>query len=184
MQVSKVDVVVLGCLAEAPCHGYQLLERLRARGVDLWAGVGKASVYQSLRRLERAGLVAGRAQRGTEGPDRRVFRITRAGRVRFAEGLEERFADTAPFESEAGVALGFVHLLGPAARGRAIDARERALGELMDVLGAARSRENDPDEGARVADVMMLRQRELADAEIKWLRDLRTTLSRPVGDRP
>jgi DNA-binding PadR family transcriptional regulator len=174
MRVSKVDVVVLGCLAEAPCHGYELRERMRASGMGLWASVGKASVYQCLQRLERAGLVAGRAQEGTEGPDRRVFRITRAGRARFAEGLEERFADPSPFETEAGVALGFVHLLGPAAGRRALESRERALVELKDAVKAERARGTG-------LDAMLVRQQELADVELAWLRDLRTSLrqSRP-----
>ena len=43
MTASKVDVVVLGCLAESPRHGYELLEVMRARHMDRWADVGKAS---------------------------------------------------------------------------------------------------------------------------------------------
>ena len=52
MTVSKVEVAVLACLAEAPLHGYDLLERMKARSMDLWAELGKASVHQALRRLE------------------------------------------------------------------------------------------------------------------------------------
>jgi DNA-binding PadR family transcriptional regulator len=178
MRVSKVDVIVLGCLAQAPCHGYELLERMRGSGMGLWAAVGKASVYQCLQRLERAGLVAGRAQEGTEGPDRRVFRVTRAGRARLAEGLEERFTDPAPFQTQAGVALGFVHLLGPAAQRRAIDARERALKELKDAVRAERAPGTGvEDDSGVVAHAMLARQQQLADAELSWLHDLRATLS-------
>ena len=84
--VPKVEVVVLGLLAEEPMHGYDLLERFRARSMGFWVEVGKASVYQTLHRLEARGLITGRSQDGREGPDRRVYRITRAGRSRLARG--------------------------------------------------------------------------------------------------
>src|SRR5436190_16819050 len=59
--VPKVEVVVLGLLAEEPLYGYDLLERFHTRSIGFWAEVGKASVYQTLRRLERRGLITGRA---------------------------------------------------------------------------------------------------------------------------
>ena len=79
MAVSKVEVVVLGCLAEEPLYGYELLERMRQRCMASWSEVGKASVYQALQRVERRGWVSGRDQEGPEGPDRRVYRITKPG---------------------------------------------------------------------------------------------------------
>src|SRR5712691_4022693 len=99
MEVSKVEVVVLGLLAEEPLYGYDLLERFRSRSMGFWVEVGKASVYQALQRLERKGLVAGKSQEGAGGPNRRVYRLTRAGRARLNEGLSERFASLEPYET-------------------------------------------------------------------------------------
>jgi PadR family transcriptional regulator, regulatory protein PadR len=179
MIVSKVDVAVLGCLAESPRHGYELLETMRARHMDRWAGVGKASVYQGLRRLEQAGLIAGKAQEGAAGPDRRVYRITKSGRARLDDGLEERFADDGSFETAAGVAMGFLHLLPPAVRRRAVRARTQVLHELMD---AAHEAEDGigKDAGAAVAmaRAMLDRQVALAEAELAWLARSGPALSR------
>jgi DNA-binding PadR family transcriptional regulator len=179
MTVSKVDVAVLGCLAESPRHGYELLEVMHARHMDRWADVGKASVYQGLRRLERAGLITGRAQEGAAAPDRRVYRITKAGQARLSRGLEERFADPGPFESAAGVAMGFLHLLAPAARRRAVQTRIRALQALVD---DARTRRDGVDGGgggaATVAKAMLDRQVALAEAELAWLARSKASLSR------
>ena len=124
MTVSKVEVAVLALLAEEPLHGYDLLLRMRYRGMGRWAEVGKASVYQALLRLDRQGLIAGKDHEGTEGPDRRVYRITRTGRDRLRTGLAERFGSAAPYETDAGLALGFVHLLSAAEARRALDTRE------------------------------------------------------------
>jgi DNA-binding PadR family transcriptional regulator len=170
MPVSKVELVTLGLLAEEPLYGYGVLERFRARSMSFWTEVGKASVYQALRRLEADGLVAGKAQEGIEGPDRRVFKITKAGRDRLRAGLAERFGAFEPFETSAGVALGFAHLL-PAAEGRAaIDARELAVRDLLDAIKDERARTSaDRGAGRTVANAMLDRQEALAKAELAWL---------------
>lgn len=178
MTVSKVDVAVLGCLAESPRHGYELLEVMRARHMDRWADVGKASVYQGLRRLERAGLIAGRAQEGAAAPDRRVYRITKSGQARLSEGLEERFADPGPFESAAGVAMGFLHLLPPTARRRALQARARALQALVEDVAARRDGLAGDAGASAVARSMLDRQVVLAQAELAWLTRSKVPLSR------
>jgi DNA-binding PadR family transcriptional regulator len=175
--VPKVEVVVLGLLAEEPMHGYDLLERFRARSMGFWVEVGKASVYQTLHRLESRGLIAGRPQDGREGPDRRVFRITRAGRTRLADGLAERFAELSPYETDAGVALGFADRLGPAEARAAVDARELAVRDLLDALAAERKR-TAGEPGRALADAMLDRQRVLADAELSWLRSFRSSLGK------
>jgi len=179
MTVSKVEVAVLACLTEEPLHGYDLLGRMRARSMGLWAGVGKASVYQALQRLEKQGLITGMEQAGTEGPDRRVYRIARPGRARLKAGLLERFGSAAPFETGAGLALGFVHLLSEAEARRALDAREVTLRRLVDATASERARPRaDNGAGRTVADAMLGRQASLAEAELMWLKDFRASLGK------
>jgi DNA-binding PadR family transcriptional regulator len=179
MVVSKVEVVVLGLLAEGPMHGYDLLERARARGMGSWVEVAKASIYQALHRLERAGAIAGRAQEGPEGPDRRVYRITGAGRRRLRAGLDERFGALQPYETDGGLALGFVHLLPAADARRALDARERAVRDLLDTIGLERARRTDArGAGRTVADAMLERQAALGAAELGWIKAFRSSLAR------
>ncbi len=174
--VSKVEVVVLGLLAEGPAHGYDLLERARERSLGFWVEVGTASVYQALRRLESAGAVTGRAQEGTEGPDRRVYRITSSGRARLAAGLDERFGELAPYETEAGLALGFLHRLTPARRRAALEARERAVLDLVDALTTERERVAGVRGAERaMGDAMLERQLSLARAELAWIGRLRSS---------
>ena len=65
---TKVEIVVLGLLAEAPMHGYDLIERFRQRSMGFWTELSRASVYQVLKRLERDGAVRPRAPRGWGHP--------------------------------------------------------------------------------------------------------------------
>ena len=63
-------------LREQPAHGYQLLERLRAFG---FTGDDPGGLYRALRALEADGLVRSAWQPSREGPDRRIYELTRAG---------------------------------------------------------------------------------------------------------
>lgn len=179
MPVSKVEVVVLGLLAEESLYGYGVLERFRDHSMGFWTEVGKASVYQALRRMETGGLITGKAQQGTEGPDRRVFRITRAGRDRLRAGLAERVADLSPYETEAGLAMGFSHLLPGAEARRALDARDLALHDLLDAISTERARTSADRGAARtVSNGMLHRQEALVRAELAWLGKFRRNLGK------
>ncbi|MGZ5214374.1 MAG: PadR family transcriptional regulator [Actinomycetota bacterium] len=179
MSTSKVEVVVLGLLAEEPLYGYDLLERFRARSMGFWVEIGKASVYQALRRLERLGLINGRSQEGREGPDRRVYRITRAGRDRLRSGISERVASLEPYETDGGLALGFAHLLSASDARKAVDERETAVREQLDSIKTERSRVlTDKGPGRAVSTAMLQRQESLAKAELAWIRGFRSDLGR------
>jgi PadR family transcriptional regulator, regulatory protein PadR len=63
-------------LREQPRHGYDLLERLEMLG---FVRADPGGLYRTLRALEREGLVHSAWERSSEGPDRRIYELTRAG---------------------------------------------------------------------------------------------------------
>ncbi|MFL5797240.1 MAG: PadR family transcriptional regulator [Actinomycetota bacterium] len=179
MDVARVEVVVLGLVAEEPVYGYELIERFRSRGMGRWTEVARASVYQALKRLEDAGLVSGKAQGGVEGPDRRVYRITRPGRDRLRKGLLERFGTEAGYRSDAAVAVGLVHALGPAEARAAIGEREAALRALAQASAEDRARlQSAAGPANAVARRMLELQEHLAGTELAWLAALRRDVGR------
>jgi DNA-binding PadR family transcriptional regulator len=171
VEVPKVDLVVLGLLAEQPRYGYQLLERIRERRMASWVEVGRASVYQALERLERRGAVSGRAQDSGVGPDRRVYELTAAGRRRLADGLAERLGAPAPYETESGTALAFLAAMEVSERKRALAAHEAALRTHRDDVRAAEA--DAPD---RPTAALLARQAALAEAELAWFEAHRAAL--------
>jgi DNA-binding PadR family transcriptional regulator len=180
--VSRVELVVLGLLADDQLYGYELLERFRDRSMGLWTQIARASVYQALQRLERKGEVSGRDQEGREGPDRRVFRITRTGRARLAEGLVERFGQQEPYDTQAGLAMGFVHLLRASDARAALAARERALNAQLDAVHAELKRTfGQKGRDRSVSDALLQRQEALVTAELGWLSAHRASLARGRG---
>jgi DNA-binding PadR family transcriptional regulator len=176
---TKVEIVVLGLLAEESMYGYDLLERFRERGMGFWTELSRASVYQVLKRLERDGLATGKTQEGREGPDRRVYRITRAGRDRLAEGLEAMASRLAPYDGDAAVALGFAHGLSSGAAKALADRRERAVLDLLDGVRTELDRTASARDAGRAVSNAMLRQQEaLAEAELAWLRTYRASIGK------
>lgn len=63
-------------LREHASHGYDLLERLRTLG---FRGDDPGGVYRALRALEQDGLVLSGWEKSDNGPDRRIYELTRAG---------------------------------------------------------------------------------------------------------
>ena len=73
-----LPIVVLWSLADADAYGYAILKRLRDAGFD---GVGDASVYGTLQRHHDAGFVTSYLADGGQGPARRWYTLTPAGRL-------------------------------------------------------------------------------------------------------
>jgi DNA-binding PadR family transcriptional regulator len=180
VDVARVDVVVLGLLAEEPLYGYELIERFRSRAMGRWTEVGRASVYQALKRLESTGMVKGKAQGGVEGPDRRVYRVTRPGKDRLRTGLLERFGAEAWYRSDPAVALGQIHTLDAQEARTAIRERGAALRALAEGSAQDRARlQGSTGPANAVARRMLELQERLARTELDWLAVLR----REVGVR-
>jgi DNA-binding PadR family transcriptional regulator len=76
----SVPLTLLGLLEREPSHGYDL-----KRDYDAYFGRGKqlpfGQVYSTLGRLARDGKVVGGHAEPGEGPDRKPYSITDAGRA-------------------------------------------------------------------------------------------------------
>ncbi len=55
--LSHVTFVVLGLVAEHPCHGKDINERIEKRGMREWTAIGKSSIYGVLKNLKEKDLV-------------------------------------------------------------------------------------------------------------------------------
>jgi PadR family transcriptional regulator PadR len=75
-----LDIAVLAALAETDGYGYDVVRRLRLAGLD---DVGDASVYGTLRRLFAAGALTSYVVPSDEGPHRKYYGLTPAGRAMF-----------------------------------------------------------------------------------------------------
>jgi PadR family transcriptional regulator, regulatory protein PadR len=73
-----LDLAVLAVVADEDGYGYDVVRRLRAAGLQ---DLGDASVYGTLRRLYGAGALTSYVVASEEGPHRKYYGITTAGRA-------------------------------------------------------------------------------------------------------
>ncbi len=78
--------MILSTLASRPLHGYAIIEELKRRSGGALA-LPEGTVYPALHRLEAAGLLA--SAWSQEGRRRRVYRLTRSGRLELGERRTE-----------------------------------------------------------------------------------------------
>lgn len=71
-----LELAVLAVIARSETYGYEILSTLESAGFD---GIGDASVYGTLRRLEQAGHLESRLAASDSGPARKYYAITPSG---------------------------------------------------------------------------------------------------------
>ncbi len=80
-----LELAVLAAIARGETYGYEILSTLEHAGLD---GVGDASVYGTLRRLEQAGHLTSRLEASDSGPARKYYTVTPVGREQLRVGTE------------------------------------------------------------------------------------------------
>ena len=78
-------MAVLAVIARGETYGYEILSTLESAGFD---GVGDASVYGTLRRLEQAGHLESRLAASDSGPARKYYSVTPSGAEQLRAGTE------------------------------------------------------------------------------------------------
>jgi DNA-binding PadR family transcriptional regulator len=86
-----LETMALATLEKGEAHGFEILRRLTEAGSGALQ-LKEGSLYPALYRLEKAGLIASAwadESAPRRGPRRRVYRLTRRGERRLAEGRAE-----------------------------------------------------------------------------------------------
>jgi PadR family transcriptional regulator, regulatory protein PadR len=78
-----LELAVLAVIAQGETYGYEILSTFERAGLD---GVGDASVYGTLRRLEQAGHLTSRLAASDTGPARKYYAVTLSGTEQLRAG--------------------------------------------------------------------------------------------------
>jgi DNA-binding PadR family transcriptional regulator len=169
-----LDLAILGLLHEAPMHGYELRKQLVVKVGAFRAAISYGSLYPTLRRMLREGLIAeedGEPGRATAWGRRarRVYKITAEGKERFAELIADAGPQT--FDDDRfGVHLAFFSRTPAEVRMRILEGRRRRVEERREGLRAALARAGEQiDRYTRELHRMGL---ETTEREVRWLNEL------------
>ena len=172
---SVFELAILGMLADAPMHGYELRQQLSTTLGSLRV-LSYGSLYPRLRRLEAAGHVTTEPVQIdpdelplTSKRSRVTYRITAEGKERLADLLSDdgpqAFTDDG-FE----VHLAFFSKTSSEARMRILEGRRRRLEERREGLRAALGKAADRLDA--YTDQLRQLGLESADREVRWLNEL------------
>jgi len=125
-----LELAILGLLKERAMHGYELRKQLGQRLGFFWR-VSFGSIYPTLKKLERQGLVEKFLAEETTPRRKQVYRITESGEAEFLELISEG-ASTAWEEDKFPLRLAFFRYLRPESRIRLLERRRAYLEEKLD----------------------------------------------------
>jgi len=165
---SPLALAVLSLLEVGPLHPYGLQRLIRLWGKDSVVNVGqRASLYKTIQRLERAGLIAVRhTERDQRFPERTVYELTDDGRRQGREWLEDMLASPRNEFPRFPAALSFAMLLGP---GDLLALLERRAMALRERVGELDREVGDYGHLPRVTLIESEYQRAVIAAELAWV---------------
>lgn len=136
---SPLALAVLALLYEAPMHPYRMQQLIRERGKEEVVNVRqRASIYQTIERLLRDGLIAVReTERDENWPERTVYELTPAGQRLMLQWLREMLAAPAQDFPDFPAALAFLLLLEPDDAAAQLEARAASLADELARISVA-----------------------------------------------
>jgi DNA-binding PadR family transcriptional regulator len=167
---SPLGLVVLWLLYQEPLHVYRMQKLIEVQAKDRVVNVrSRASLYQTIERLLRLGLVEIHETVAVEGyPDRIVYAITDSGRAAAREWLREALRTTGEEFPEFMVGLSIMFGLTPEDAREQLEQREQRLAaELAD------TRVTLTELAPGLPRLFMLEEEyraALLEAELTWLR--------------
>lgn len=109
--MTNAELAILGLVAEAPRHGYEIEQLIEQRGMRNWTEVGFSSIYYILGKLEQRGWISSQSQPAAgRGPSRKVYTIQPAGQAAWHEATLA--ALSGPGQPNSSFLLGLAGLPG------------------------------------------------------------------------
>jgi DNA-binding PadR family transcriptional regulator len=169
---SPLAMAVLALVAEAPMHAYRMQQLIKERHKDDVINVAQRnSVYQTIERLHRDGLIAIRETTREENrPERTIYEPTGAGRETLRQWMQTMLSTPAREFPEFPAALAFLPVLSP------VEAREALEQRLLALEARLSSVDTELAEGGKSVPRLFLLETEYAravlTAEIDYMSQL------------
>lgn len=157
-------------------HPYRMQQLIKERGKDEVINVSqRASLYQTIRRLEREGLiVAQRTIRDDRWPERTIYKLTKRGRAIALDWVREILSTPAEEYPDFPAAISFLAVLSPEDALHQLAERSKAIGAELDRIDSGLK------QAAQIPRLFLLEieyLRAMQAAELTWvnsiLKDLR-----------
>jgi DNA-binding PadR family transcriptional regulator len=160
---------LLGLLLDTPSHGYDLSRRFSptsALGDIIY--LSASHLYALLARLERDGLIGGEQEVAGNRPQRRVYRLTEAGRAAVERWIQQPVSHPRDMRIDFPLKLFIARKLGAGHTSALVD-RQRAIFEEYIARLEREHKQADTPEDAAFIDLMRAGRIGRAQAALDWL---------------
>jgi DNA-binding PadR family transcriptional regulator len=174
---SPLALAVLALLHESPMHTYKMQRLIKDRGKDQVINVEqRASLYQTINQLLRAGLITHWETTRAEGfPERTVYKLTDQGHTAAVHWLREMLSTPAQEFNEFPAAVSLLPLLPPDDVLRQLQVRETKLLDQLQVID-----QELQAHGSTLARLFLLEseyKRLMLETELNWVRGIMRDLA-------
>ncbi|MFT3797792.1 helix-turn-helix transcriptional regulator [Microbacterium sp.] len=177
-RLTPLSVMVLALLREDDMHPYEMIRLMRERHDDRIVPLTNGTVYHTVARLQRCGLIAevGTDREGNR-PERTTYALTDAGRTSLPDWVRRELARL-DHPTEFRVALAAAHDLDRAEVIALLTARAEALDASRELHRAGHAKalaKGVPEQYI----IEVERQALLLDADLTWVRGMIERLADP-----
>lgn len=169
--MTEAELTILSLLAETPRYGHDIQRVIDERGLREWLTIGFSSIQYILNKLEKQDMIAAELRANGQGPARKIYRLTEAGRGVLQTAVADLLREPHALGSGFELGLALLHVLKPAQVYRVLSAHRTDLSLQVDAV--RRSFAQHKDTGAHAHHIRALYTHSIAvmKAELQWLAD-------------
>ncbi len=109
--MTQIEIILLALLYEEDRYGYEMEAVIEERNMRNWTKIGFSSIYNSLKNLEKKGLVGSRYEEEYGSPARRVYFVHDAAKASVRETIKSILCSPQRVYSEFSIGMAFSHFL-------------------------------------------------------------------------
>lgn len=108
---SYVECLVLGLLHSGARYGHEIDKMMDQQQIRLWTKTNRATIYQSLKRIEKKGWVTTKVEKVGDMPDRKIYNLTEKGKKAFQSMVSEGLASQDLVTFDYAIVVGWLGVL-------------------------------------------------------------------------
>lgn len=109
--MTQIEIVLLSLLYEEDRYGYEIESVIEERKMRNWTKIGFSSIYNSLKNLEKKGLIGSRYEEEYGSPARKVYFVKDTAKESVCETIKKILSSPERVYSEFSIGLAFSHFL-------------------------------------------------------------------------
>jgi len=169
MEMTQLELTILGIIREKSCHAYNVEKIIEEKGIRDRLQIGFSTIYSTLKKMEKTGLLESHFKAQEHLPGRRVYSVTFKGRQLFSEEIKKALSQPQRENSLFETGLSFGEALDKKEMKEALSLYDSELSRMIQLKVKELTRVNNP---SAIERAMLSRPLTLWQAERKWIREL------------